>query len=103
MINLENETELKLTGLSVIKFHAQWCQSCKRLDTILNKMEKEFENVKFYSVDIDKCTNLAKKYKVMSLPTLVFLIGTDETKNRIVGVNPTEQIRKAFKVFTDKE
>jgi len=98
MIYINNETELKLTGLSVVKFSTLWCAPCKKQDTILMKMEKEFENIKIYSLDIDKYTLIAQKYRIMSVPTLIFFNGNEE-KERMVGMQPTEQVRKVFKSF----
>lgn len=96
MIYINDESDIKLSGLVAIKFSAVWCQPCKRLDTILVKMEKEFENVKIYSLDIDKFPNIAQKYQIRSLPTLVFFNNNKECE-RIIGLNPTEQVRKVFK------
>jgi len=105
MIHLENETELKLVGLTVLKFTAEWCAPCKRLDSILQKMEKEFTDVKFIYVDIDKCTKLAQKYRIKSVPTLAFFNGEEESGERVVGVIMTDPLRKIFKTFakTDSE
>ena len=96
MIYINDESELKLIGFYVIKFSAEWCQPCKRIETIVSKMEKEFPEVKIYCVDIDKFTKLAQKYKVMSLPTMIFFNGEIE-QSKMVGVENTENIRKAFK------
>lgn len=98
MIYLNDETELNLSDLSAIKFYADWCVPCKRMDTILNKMEKEFEDIKIYSIDIDKYTKIAQKYEVKSLPTIIFFDNGKE-KFRLVGVFPTEQVRKSFKAL----
>ena len=95
MIYINEETELKLVGLSVVKFYLEDCKPCKRLDTILAKMEKEFPNYNFYSVNIDNCLDLAKKYEIKSVPTLVIFNG-NALVNKIVGLMSTEIIRKEF-------
>ncbi len=97
MINVKEETDLQLVGLSVVKFYGEWCAPCKKIDTVLLKMEKEFETIKIYSVDIDKQIKFAKKYRIMSVPTLIFFNGEKEFGDRLVGLCSTEQIRKAFK------
>ncbi len=103
MNHLENDNELKLVGLTVLKFTAEWCAPCKRFDSILQKMEKEFPEVKFIYVDIDKCTKTAQKYRVKSVPTLVFFNGEEESCERVVGVIQTEPIRKIFKSFAKND
>ena len=99
MANNISESEIKLNGLSLIKFHTKSCVPCKRIETILSKMEKEFPTITFYSVDIDDFIKLAQKYKIMSVPTLVMFSG-DIEKGRIVGVVPTDNLRKAIKDFS---
>jgi thioredoxin 1 len=96
MITLEKENDLNFDGGVVLKFHAEWCAPCKRLDGVIKKMEKEFESIKIYCVDVDKIPNLAKEYKIMSVPTLIFFKNTKEAE-RIVGMVLTEPLRKAFK------
>ncbi len=99
MKHIQDEQELNLNGFTTIKFYTKWCAPCKRLDSILTKMEGEFQNVTIYCVDIDKFHKIAQKYKVMSVPTMVFFNDKKEV-NRIAGLVLTEPLRKAFKQFT---
>ena len=100
MINVNNENELKLTGVCAVKFYLEDCRPCKRLDTIIVKMEKEFENIKFYSINIDEHLPLAKKYEIRTAPTLVVFNGT-EPVNKIAGLMGTEHYRAEFKKVID--
>lgn len=93
-------TDIDFNGLVVLKFYATWCEPCKRLSTIVSKMEKEFPNVKLYNVDIDVDFDLAKKHTIMSVPTMVFLNDGKE-KTRLVGMTKTEIVRKAFKLLSE--
>lgn len=99
---IETESDLILSGLSAVKFTAEWCAPCKRLEGIIVKMEKEFPNVKVYTVDIDNLTKLAQKYKIMSVPSVLFFNGEKEV-NRVVGLQPTDVLRKAFNGLVNKE
>jgi thioredoxin 1 len=102
MIYINNEGELKLSGLSVVKFYSETCKPCKRLDTVLTKMEKEFPHMVFYSVDINNCIELTKKYQIRSVPTLIMF--KEKTQiSTMVGLYNTDQIRQEFKKFTDKQ
>lgn len=96
MLQLTSESDLVLSGLSVVKFSASWCMPCKKLEPILVKMEKEFPEIKIYLVDIDELTKLAQKYKIMSVPSLLFF-NEEKEVTRVVGLQPTEVVRKAFK------
>lgn len=100
MIYINNESELNLNGLSVVKFYLEDCRPCKRLDTILTKMEKEFPEISFYAVNIDTCLNLAKAYEIKSAPTMVVFNGRLAV-NKIVGLQSTEIVRNEFKKTLD--
>ncbi len=93
---------LDLNGLTVVKFFTEWCVPCKKLDPLLSKMEKEFPEVNFISIDIDKHLKLAQEYRIMSVPTLLFFVA-DKESNRVQGLVMTEQLRKVFKAFTGKK
>ena len=53
-----------LTGLVVLKFTAEWCAPCKRLNPILQKLSEETPEVTFYEVDVDEMPTLSDTYKV---------------------------------------
>lgn len=100
MQNILNESDLNVNSneLVVIAYTSKWCTFCPKAHTIYKKMEEEFKTVKFYSIDIDLVSSLAAKYRIMSLPTLVFLKNGIET-NRAVGLVLTDSLRKTFKSF----
>lgn len=86
-------------GLCAIKFGATWCGPCKTLEPIMKKMEVEFSpSVNFYSIDVDSRPDLAKKYLIKSLPTVI-LLNDGRIANRIQGAVLTSPLRTAFKEF----
>lgn len=102
MYEFSNDDVLTLEGLTVVKFYNDGCLPCKKLETVLLKMEKEFSEVNFISIDIDNNLKLAQNYRIMSVPTLIFFLGSKEI-NRVQGLIPTEKLRKEFKTFTGKK
>jgi thioredoxin 1 len=98
--NITDEGELKFNGLTVVKFKASWCKPCSKMDTVLAKMEKEFPEVNLFVVDIDEFLDLARKYKIMGVPNLLFFNGNKEV-SRVEGLMSTEAIRKVFKLFVE--
>lgn len=56
----------------VVDFSATWCQPCKMLGKLLEELAPEFDQVRIVKVDIDKSQELAQKFEVMSVPTMVF-------------------------------
>jgi thioredoxin len=99
IINNENEFNVN-NGLFAVKFWATWCAPCQRMDPLVKKIEKEFPEVKFMSVNIDDVPEIAQKYMVRSLPCII-LVKNGVEVNRINGLILTEPLRKAFRDFTN--
>ncbi len=56
----------------LMDFFAEWCGPCKTQDPILEQVKKKFEDkVEFRKVDVDTNPELAAKYKINSIPTLI--------------------------------
>ena len=71
----------------VIDFYATWCGPCKQLSPILEKMEEKYhEKIIFERVDVDENEEMAAKYGIQSIPTLVFVDGYGREQNRVVGL-----------------
>lgn len=73
-----HQSELKKGEIIILRFTADWCQPCKSINPLCEKMEKEFEsidNIKYYEIDIDESIDLyikLKRYKmVSSIPALL--------------------------------
>lgn len=81
MIFLEKETdffELIKNDLVLVDFYATWCGPCRIISPIIDEISKEKEDLTVIKVDVDKFPNLASKYGIMSIPTLmVFKKGQD--------------------------
>ena len=75
----------------VVDFYATWCQPCQKLFPIVEDVAEENKKVKFVKVDIDKAKDIAEKYKITSVPTLV-LIQDGKEKDRITSANDKIQI-----------
>lgn len=88
--------------LIAVKFWASWCGPCKQMNPSIDKMEKEFPNVKFVSIEIEQVPSIAQKFRIQSLPTLLLLKNGKEEK-RIKGLTLTEPLRKAFRDLTSGE
>lgn len=60
--------------LVLIDFYATWCGPCKMLSPIISEIANEYSNsVKVCKVNVDESQELALKYNIMSIPTLIFL------------------------------
>ena len=57
----------------VVDFWASWCGPCRMLAPVTEKLSEEYaDRVKFCKLNVDENPEMARKYKVMSIPTLIF-------------------------------
>ena len=76
----------------IIDFWAEWCGPCKQLSPILDAVAEELgDSVKVAKVDVTTEQELAQKYGVRNLPTLIFMKG-GEVKETIVGLKMKDDI-----------
>lgn len=75
----------------LVDFFATWCGPCNALAPVLEEVASENSNIKVCKVDIDKSTDLLKKYKIMSVPTLI-LVNQGEVVGRTSGFQSKEEI-----------
>jgi thioredoxin len=59
---------------ALIDFYASWCGPCQRLSPIIDELAAEYDGkVDIYKVDVDAEEELARLFKVRSIPTLVYI------------------------------
>lgn len=73
--------------LVVVDFFATWCGPCKMLGSVLESLE----GIDVVKIDVDECPDLARKYGIMSVPTLM-LFSNGELKNKQSGFMPKEAL-----------
>ncbi len=82
---------IKSKKLSVIDFFATWCMPCRMLKPILEKVEQNVKDANFYSLDIDENDEIAKRYRVFSVPTVIcFMNG--EIVDSLVGLSSYDEV-----------
>lgn len=72
----------------LVDFYAEWCMPCKMLGKVLEEVEKDMEVVK---VNVDEHQDLAAKFKVMGVPTLV-LYENNEIVKKVSGYMDKEEL-----------
>ena len=78
-------------NITLIDFYADWCGPCKALSPIIDEIADEATNVTVGKVNVDTERDLALKYNVRSIPTMVIFKGGKEIE-RMVGFLPKEEI-----------
>ncbi len=85
------------TEVVLVDFFATWCNPCKMLAPVLDQISESLpENRKIVKIDIDENMDAARKFGVMSIPTLI-LFKNGQAAQRLVGVRPEEEIRELLK------
>ncbi len=82
-----------IKGEALVDFYATWCGPCKMMGPVLEEIKDEIQVVK---IDIDENPELAKKYGVMSVPTLIHFKNGMEHKVT-VGYIPKDELLKWLK------
>lgn len=76
--------------LVAVDFFATWCGPCKMLSPVAERMAETYKDVHFYKVDIDEEPELAERFRVMSVPTLIYLKKGQVLDKSIGVVSPAE-------------
>lgn len=75
----------------LVDFWAAWCGPCRMLSPIIDEIAEEMDDIVVGKVNVDNEGELAQKYGVMSIPTLV-VFENGEVKATSVGVKPKDVI-----------
>lgn len=71
--NFENEV-LESDMPVIVDFYADWCMPCKVMAPVVNEIEKKYINsIKMGKINIDENPMVALDYRVLSIPTLLFI------------------------------
>jgi len=78
----------------LVDFWASWCGPCRMIAPIIDQLADEFQGkVKVGKVNVDEQRDLASKYRVMSIPTLILFKG-GQIIDQIVGARPKGELEK---------
>ena len=75
----------------LLDFFASWCGPCRMVGPILDEIAREREDIKVCKVDIDEQPELASRYRIMSVPTLMVL-KNGNIVDQSIGAKPKHQI-----------
>lgn len=89
--NQENFNELISSGKVLVDFYANWCGPCKMIGPILEEIDSERNDINIVKVDVDNNSDLATKYGIMSIPTIILFENGVEI-NKHIGFLPKEEI-----------
>ena len=74
--------------LIIVDFWATWCGPCRMISPILDELEEEMAGqITVVKVNVDDADEIAMRYRIMSIPTLVF-VKNGQMVDRTVGAMP---------------
>jgi len=92
------DTDVEAAPLAMVDFWAAWCGPCKMLSPAVEELAEQYgDKVLVGKVNVDEEPELARRFGVMSIPTVVFLKNGREF-DRKVGVMPSD----AFSAVLDE-
>lgn len=90
--NFEAEV-LKSDKVVLLDFFAQWCGPCKMIAPTLEEIAAENEHIKVCKIDVDEAPDLARQFKVTSIPLLV-VMKNGQILEQALGARPKDAILK---------
>lgn len=84
--NFDKNTSFKREGKLpiILDFHATWCRPCKMLAPHLQAIQNKYNGkLIVYKVDVDQEPELARKFKVEAMPTIVFVNSATSFKSEL--------------------
>ncbi len=76
MVESENQKQFEAAtknGVTIVDFFATWCGPCRMMSMIIEEINEEHPDFNIVKVDVDTNETLARKFGVLSIPTIVIL------------------------------
>ncbi len=80
----------------LVDFWAPWCGPCQMVAPVIDELAEEYEGkVNFGKVNVDESPKIARRFGVMSIPTLIIFKNGQPVSN-IVGFRPKAQLKESL-------
>ena len=95
VLNSQNyDSILRVTSTPVIVyFYADWCGPCKSVSPLVQTISAEYgDALNVFKINVDTSSDIASRYGIMSIPTLIFMDKDKNVVTRTTGYNGSEEI-----------
>ncbi len=94
LVNEANFDKRIASGLVLVDFYADWCGPCRMQTPVLEELAQEMkEKLAIVKVDTDQSVNIAARFEVTSIPTLI-LFKDGKLVKRVVGLKDLDALKK---------
>ncbi|MDD6101898.1 MAG: thioredoxin [Clostridiales bacterium] len=90
------EASVKSAVKVVVDCYAPWCGPCRMLAPVIEELADENENVKFFKLNVDNNEEVARKFGIMSIPTILYF-ENGALKEQMVGFRSKEDLEEIIK------
>ncbi|NLH54088.1 MAG: thioredoxin [Acholeplasmataceae bacterium] len=80
------------TGTVLVDFYADWCGPCRMVSPIVEELANDNADMGFKKVNVDEEPDLAMRYNVRSIPTLILFKDGKEV-DRVIGFAPKQRLQ----------
>ena len=84
-------------GVVVVDFFAEWCMPCLMMAPVLDELNEKFsDKIKFGKINIDENSDLAQKFRVMSIPNFILFKDGKQT-DQFIGALSLEDFEEKLR------
>lgn len=83
LIHYEKDFKSLIEKEAIVDFYANWCGPCKMFSPVFEEEADKYNNVNFVKVNVDECSDIAREYGVMTIPTVILFRDGKEVKRNI--------------------
>ncbi|MFH5187377.1 thioredoxin family protein [Paenibacillus sp. TAB 01] len=101
-LNSASDFESSIRGdqTTVVKFYADWCPDCKRLEQHFGQIVSEYPNLSFYDINVEELEDVAELQNVRGIPSLlVFRNGEKVAHLHSANLKTPQQARDFLNEF----
>ena len=91
LVHCEKDFDNLIKDKTVVDFYATWCGPCKTFGPIFEEVSNE-NDINFVKLDVDKNSDIARRYGVMTIPTIILFENREEVRRHIGFMNKEELI-----------
>lgn len=85
----------KAENVVVLDFYADWCGPCRMLAPIFEELANEMDSVDFYKVNVEDASDLASRFGVRSIPTII-VFKQGEIVETLMGAMPKKNLAEVI-------